>query len=149
MQSSTVTVATIGIVVTLVTAIVLGGIALFNTLESGQLGNLFKRHTVMMLDKSVEMVERYKNAKGQYPVSLENARAYLKEGEIYPDLDFMGPIRLGERVRHFHYEQRNDGEEYYLFGIGLDGDPFSNDDVYPTSSAVDKSDGFSRLEIGA
>lgn len=146
MRTSTI----IGIVaVTLMVVILVGGVALFNALESGHLGSLFRLHTVMMLDKSVELVERYRSSEGRYPETLARARPYLKAGEVYPDLDFMGPLKFGERVRHLYYEPGGNGKDFFLFGVGLDDKPFTGDDVYPTNSATDKSDGFKKPEIRA
>ena len=139
----------VGVVITLLAALIFGGIALFNALESGHLGHFFRPHTIMMLDKSIEVIERYKNARGEYPNSLDSTKTYLKESEIFSDMDFMGPLKLGERVRHFYYELQDNGEEYYLLGVGMDGKPFSEDDVYPTDSAIEKSDGFKKPYIGA
>ncbi len=139
----------VGVVVTLLAALIFGGIALFNALESGHLGHFLRPHTIMMLDKSIEIIERYKNTRGEYPDSLDRTKAYLKEGEIFPDMDFMGPLKLGERVRHFYYELKDNGEDYYLFGVGMDSKPFSEDDVYPTDSAIEKSDGFKKPKPGA
>ena len=145
MQTSTV----IGVVATLIVVIIIGTVALFNALQSGHLGYIFRPHTVMMLDRSIEMVERYKSAWGQYPKTLGNTRTFLKEGETFPDLDFMGPLKFGERIRHLHYEPIGNGEAYYLFGVGLDDKPFSEDDVYPTNGAIEKSNGFRKLEVSA
>ncbi len=137
------------IVIALILVLVAVGVALFNALGSGYLGQLFKPHTVMMLDLSVTLVERYKDAQGHYPETLESSKKYLVEGEIFPDMDFMGPLKMGERVRHFYYAPTEDGASYYLFGIGLDDEPFTDDDVYPSKSATEQSDGFVEPEINA
>ena len=142
--------ATAGVIVVfLVASIVAGGIALFNALRAGYLGQFFRPHTVMMLDLSVELLERHKDNEGRYPDALDSAKEYLRDGEIFPDMDFMGPLKLGERVRHFYYETEEHGQVYYLFGIGLDGEPFTDDDVYPTREATENSDGFKKPEINA
>ena len=142
--------AVIGVIVlALILVLVAVGVALFNALGSGYLGQLFKPHTVMMLDLSVNLVERYKDAQGRYPETLERAKQYLKEAEVYPDMDFMGPLKMGERVRHFYYAPIEDGRRYYLFGIGLDDEPFTDDDVYPSKGATEQSDGFLEPEINA
>ena len=125
------------------------GMAVMNVLKTGKLGYFFEPHTVMMLDKSVEMLERYKTDEGDYPIKLENVKDYLNESEVFIDGDFMGPMEFGEKLRPFHYERLDEENAYYLFGIGLDGVPFTEDDVYPGEGAVETSAGFRKPDSGA
>ena len=125
------------------------GMAVMNVMKTGKLGMFFEPHTVMMLDKSVEMLERYKTDQSNYPIKLENVKDYLSEDELFINGDFMGPMNFGEKLRPFHYERLDEGNAYYLFGIGLDGVPFTEDDVYPGEGAIETSAGFKKPSHGA
>ena len=141
-----------GIILLLVVAIVVipqAGMAFMNVLKTGKLGFLWEPHTVMMLDKSVELLERYRSSQDEYPIKLENVKDLLKEGEVFLNGDPMGPMIMGEKLRPLHYERLEEDKSYYLFGIGLDGKPFSEDDVYPNEEAVKNSAGFKKPDTGA
>lgn len=120
-----------------------------NTLKTGTFGFFWKPHTVVILNHSTAMIERYKSEQGEYPTKLENVKDNLNEGEVFLYGDPMGPMIFGEKLRPLHYERLEEGKAYYLFGIGLDGQPFSKDDVYPDQEAIKDSVGFRKPEIGA
>lgn len=125
------------------------GMAFMNVLKTGKLGFFWEPHTVMLLNKSVELLERYKSSQGEYPAKLENLKNNLKEGEIFLNGDPMGPMVFGEKLRPFYYELIEEGGSYYLFGIGLDGKAFSEDDVYPSEEIIKNGTGFKKPDIGA
>ena len=103
----------------------------------------------MILNHSTAMIERYKNERGEYPIELENVKAILAEDEVFIYGDPMGPMVFGEKLRPLYYERLKEGESFYLFGIGLDGQPFSEDDVYPDPEVIKESVGFRKPNIGA
>ncbi len=79
----------------------------------------------------VRNIEYFKLQNGVYPKSMDEIRASLKEGEMIFSFDVSGPAVMEGKQRDFYYEVINDGNNYFLFGIGVDSTPFTEDDIYP------------------
>ena len=80
----------------------------------------------------VQALELYKTQNGYYPESLK----LLKES--FPKWTWLviydaSILRIEER-RYFYYEII-DKDHYYLLGVGLDGMPFTSDDILPKIQA--------------
>jgi hypothetical protein len=81
------------------------------------------------LDGLVPAIEHFRQTRGRYPDSLEELQPTLgpaSESAIYDPSD----VSLRESPREFFYA-REGREGYYLRGIGLDGEPFTRDDLLP------------------
>ena len=62
---------------------------------------------------------------------MEELRSNLKEGEMVFSYDMSGPMGMGKTPRDFYYSVINNGQNYLLFGIGVDAIPFTEDDIFP------------------
>lgn len=78
----------------------------------------------------VQAIEFYKTQNGHYPESLEVLRQSLPENSmvfVHDPTD----VQMGGEPRYYHYELKGQNH-YYLLGVGLDGKPYTNDDVLPS-----------------
>ncbi len=91
----------------------------------------FEVHAISAMTSLVRHVEYYKLQYGNYPESMAALRENLKEGEMVFSFDMSGPLNMGVQQRDFYYEITNGGENYLLFGIGQDAQPFTQDDIFP------------------
>lgn len=108
-------------------------------------GKDFEPHAISAMTSLIRNIEYIKIQNGTYPQSMEEVRANLKEGEMVFSFDVSGPMKMGEQQRDFYYEVVNDGNNYLLFGIGVDATPFTEDDIYPIIDPVkDKNIGWLR-----
>ena len=106
-------------------------------------GEAFEPHAISAMTSLVRNIEYMKLQNGSYPVSMEEIRGNLKEGEMVFTYDMSGPMKMGTQQRDFYYEVVNSGENYLLFGIGLDAIPFTEDDIYPIIDPIkDKNIGW-------
>ncbi|MES2835589.1 MAG: hypothetical protein V4707_12875 [Pseudomonadota bacterium] len=83
---------------------------------------------VSQLNQLVPYVELYKQQNGRYPASLKDVA-----GVIPPNTPVMinDPSHVDVSTpREFFYQQFGD-DHYYLRGLGLDGQPFTADDILP------------------
>ena len=92
---------------------------------------MFEPHVRSILTTMVRHIEFYKLQNDRYPSDLAELRSSLKEGEMVLTFDVSGPLKFGEKAREFHYEVIGGGSKYVLLGVGADGKPFTEDDVYP------------------
>ncbi|HWB59491.1 MAG TPA: hypothetical protein VG733_08365 [Chthoniobacteraceae bacterium] len=89
------------------------------------------KETPLILNRAVADLEAYKAGHGHYPASLQEASA----GSMRLRTDFTDPIaieRLEFSNQFFYYELSPDGASYYLRSVGLDGKPFTADDIVPS-----------------
>jgi hypothetical protein len=100
-----------------------------------QRGGIYDSLRVRLAESSlinlVKSIEFYKLQNGIYPVSLDElAKSQKKSDE---PIFIMDPTIVGPRVqgREFYYEVTKDGSSYYLLGVGIDGIPFTSDDILP------------------
>jgi hypothetical protein len=107
------------------------GVILPNAFKSGKFSQGFEQHAISAMTSLVRNIEYFKLQNSRYPNSMEEIRANLKEGEMLFTYDVSGPMTMGEQQRDFYYEVINDGNNYLLFGVGVDAAPFTADDIYP------------------
>jgi hypothetical protein len=81
------------------------------------------------LTQLVQAVEFYKVQKGRYPESLKTLEASLPKESMVFGHD-PTDIHMKGEMRYFYYQLR-DENHYYLLGVGLDGNPFTDDDILP------------------
>lgn len=84
----------------------------------------------------VQAIEFYKVQNKTYPVSLEELKKSLPEKSMIFIADPTDVHMQGES-RNFYYE-RIDDNHYYLLGVGMDGKPFTKDDILPTIPSAPK-----------
>lgn len=85
----------------------------------------------------VQAIEFYKTQNGKYPNSLEVLRRSLPENSmvfVYDTTD----VSMSDKPRYYYYEVV-DEEHYYLLGVGVDGQPFTEDDILPKVQAIPQS----------
>lgn len=85
------------------------------------------------LGQLVQSIEFHKLQHGQYPESL----AALQQAQPKTPLFVIDPTdtRLTDTPRLFHYE-RVGAEHYYLRSAGMDGVPFTADDIVPNTDTA-------------
>jgi hypothetical protein len=77
-------------------------------------------------------VEFYKVEHGVYPDSLQQIDPQRNGVSIFDPLQ---PWGADHQVRYFYYQKV--GEKYWLFSVGLDGKPFTSDDIFPVMNPAD------------
>lgn len=82
--------------------------------------------TILLSD--VQAIELYKLQNGVYPSSLGELSKAFPQGMPVFIQDPM--VSSAEKPFNLYYERSNDGG-YYLLSVGLDGIPFTEDDVVP------------------
>ncbi|PLY05046.1 MAG: hypothetical protein C0625_13495 [Arcobacter sp.] len=118
-------------------SVVLYGSMFYKLFQGDGLGGKnFEPHAISAMTSLVRNIEYIKLQSGSYPKNMEEVRGNLKEGEIVFSYDVSGPMKMGQKQRDFHYEVINNGNNYLLFGVGLDAEPFTQDDIYPLIDPV-------------
>jgi hypothetical protein len=82
--------------------------------------------TINSLAPSIEL---YKIQNGSYPESLKVLQRSLPKDGFVTVFD-PSAVTLGGEPRYFFYERVGE-DHYYLRGLGLDGKPFTEDDIVP------------------
>ena len=77
----------------------------------------------------VQAIEFYKVQKGSYPDSLDTLKESLPKNSMVFVFDVTDMSSEG-KPRNYHYELIDDSS-YYLLGVGVDGKPFTADDIVP------------------
>jgi hypothetical protein len=101
--------------------------------RGGIYDELRQRHAQNLLNQLVQSIEFYHVAHGAYPASLEELQKASPNSTI-----FIGDpidVAFNSRPRYFYYERART-DHYYLRGVGMDGQPFTADDIVPQ---IDKS----------
>lgn len=88
------------------------------------------------LTQLVQSIEFYKVQNGRYPEDLDALKESLPENSFVFIYDAT-QAGFGGEPQLYYYDPFNE-EEYYLLGVGLDGVPFTSDDILP---AIDNSAG--------
>lgn len=89
------------------------------------------------MNSLVQALEFYKAQHGEYPRSLEMLDESLSDNSrvfIFDPTD----IRFNSEPRKFYYELVDD-KSYYLLSVGLDGQPFTSDDILPNVDVLPDS----------
>ncbi|MFZ1414941.1 MAG: hypothetical protein WAS73_10250 [Defluviicoccus sp.] len=117
------------------TLVLYGALFYFGFLQRGGVyDELRVRLAQGTINSLVPSIEFYKTQNGKYPESLEALQGWLpKEGFVSVfDPSIAG---LGAQPRYFFYERVGD-DHYYLRGLGVDGKPFTPDDIVPQVPSV-------------
>ncbi|HEY5038815.1 MAG TPA: DUF255 domain-containing protein [bacterium] len=95
--------------------------------REGIMGQAWEKITVDGLTQTVKNIEFYKMEHGQYPKALTDLPSDAKKN-IY-DMEAMhGNLH---DLKLFLYDVQLDGQTYYLFSRGPDGEAFTADDLFP------------------
>ncbi len=115
------------------------GLASFLTNYAFQGTFIRSKLTQIVLDNIQENIEKYKVTYGEYPDSLEDLKKTPSDGAAeftYDLMDIKGkfsPRRL--------YFKKVDNTHYYLRSSGVDGIPFTPDDMTPQLSSSQQPSG--------
>ncbi len=91
-----------------------------------------------MLVSAVKEIEFYKVQNGRYPQDLKDVAPKGKPQGFVSIYD-PSQIRLGDREsKLFHYALVNGGTNYHLLSKGVDGQPYTEDDVHPALDDTQK-----------
>ena len=112
-------------------SVVLYGTLFYKAFNDNEFSKGFEVHAVSAMTSIVRQIEYYKLQHGAYPESMAALRENLKEDEMVFSFDMSGPLNIGGQQRDFYYKVLNNGENYLLFGIGQDAEPFTQDDIFP------------------
>jgi hypothetical protein len=82
------------------------------------------------LTKLVTAIEGYRAETGHYPPRLAVFTQLPYSLKLVNTTDFSAGVF--SRPREYQYELASDRRTYALFGVGLDGEPNTADDVHPT-----------------
>lgn len=86
------------------------------------------------LDQLVVNIEFYKKEHHVYPDSLEQL---TKEQQF---LSIYDPVQIYTKSKYGHkYFYKKEGTNYILFAIGIDGVPYTDDDIFPSSRYFDST----------
>lgn len=99
-------------------------------------GGVWGKFSVTLLTRLVHTIEYYKIENGEYPVRLTKMKEELSNDSmimIYDPLFF-----FVKRQRVFYY-RIIDKDHYYLFSVGVDNKPFTEDDIYPNINVKKES----------
>lgn len=87
--------------------------------------------TKFQLNRTMQEVEIYKLANGNYPDNLQELKSQDKH---VPIIDPLSQHFLSKKFTYFNYKKIGDSN-YTLFSSGLDQTPNTSDDIYPNLSA--------------
>lgn len=117
----------------LVTVLLFGVVfpSLMSQLDDPKFYKTFEPQAKSAMTLLVRTIEYYKLQNSRYPTSLEELRESWSEGEMVVTFDFSAPTNADEEQPEFYYEVVRDGQNYLLFGVGQDREPFTEDDIFP------------------
>src|SRR3989344_6747086 len=86
------------------------------------------------LPNAVNAIEAYKARFGKYPNTIEDLKQISNDPLIFIDQmqlvkKVSNPNETNNEGLYFYYQ--NNGETYVVFSKGIDGQPFTEDDIYP------------------
>jgi len=119
------------------TIILFGGSFYFGLKQRGGVyDKLRARQAQANLDSLVQSIEYYKVQHGTYPESLKALQESLPKDSLVSILVHdLTEVKSGLHQRYFFYERVGE-DHYYLRSLGLDGQPFTSDDIVPQVSAM-------------
>lgn len=103
-------------------------------LHGGILDRLVTVFTQAGVDALVEPIELHKEKFGTYPDSLSALQKAQTQGIILTILDPTN-VKISRKLTDYYYQRTVDGH-YFLRSLGIDGRPFTADDVVPRVSDV-------------
>lgn len=125
----------LGILGILITIVLFGLLFYFGFVQRGGVFDELRTKMVQeqQLPNTVNAIEGYKARFGKYPEKIEDLKKVANDPWIIMDqLQLVNQALTGQNLSeqsYFYYE--NKGDTYYLFSRGIDGQPFTQDDVFP------------------
>jgi len=117
----------LGIIGILITIGLYGGLFYFGFVKRGGMyDNLRTGMVKSQLPNTINAIESYKVRYGKYPDTIEDLS---KIADAFSYTDPLQIVGFENRTTTYYYE--NKGSYYYLFSKGVDGQPFTKDDVFP------------------
>ncbi|WP_136809924.1 type II secretion system protein GspG [Desulfosediminicola flagellatus] len=101
--------------------------------RGGVFDDLSKQLAESQLTDLVKHIEYYRIQNGSYPETLEDLQPKDKT-DIQSFVFIYDPMNKGLKLNSqnkYYYTLFNEGQKYYLFSSGIDGIPFTQDDIYP------------------
>ncbi len=95
------------------------------------------------LPNTINAIEAYKARFGEYPNAIEELEMISDDPFVIVDL--LQVVMGNDKNPNYYYEYR--GNHYYLFSRGVDGLPFTDDDVFPVIKGNPLTIGFRRPGI--
>jgi len=127
--------AIIGTLGVCLTVALYGGLFYFGSIQRGGVyDSLREEMAEHNLSSLVQTIEFYKLQNDVYPSSLSKLAESQSEGQPVFIFDPTTMVTNSE-PRTFYYELTEDGSGYYLLGVGIDGIPFTSDDLLPKIEA--------------
>lgn len=124
------TLALIGALGILFTMVLYGSLFFFGFVQRGGVyDDLRKQLAETTITPLVQSIEYYKVQNGSYPPDLETLHQSLPKDAMVIVVDPSKVILDDTDSVYFYYE--NLGDTYYLLGTGMDGLPFTDDDILP------------------
>ena len=119
----------LGIIGMLVTIGLYGGLFYFGFMQRGGVYDDLRTTMVQetQLPNTINAIEAYKARFGSYPEKIDDLKKVSNDPLIV--VDQLQAANLKTEDNTFYYE--NKGDYYYLFSKGVDGQPFTEDDVFP------------------
>jgi len=99
--------------------------------RGGKAGLYSEMVSKQILPDAAYTIEVYKVRFGKYPDSIKD----IEEISIYSMIE--DPIQpynnsyKTDKDKDVYFYYQNNGETYYIFSKGIDGQPFTEDDIYP------------------
>jgi len=122
----------IGVVATIPSVLIYGSLTLYNFTASGRDG--WTTFCKPQMDQLVKNIEFYKKEYHRYPDSLE---------QLTKDQEFLfinDPVQSFTNTKYGNiYVYKNEGSKYILFSMGVDGIPYTKDDIFPSTKYFDST----------
>jgi hypothetical protein len=113
------------------TVLLYGGLFYLGFIQRGGIYDEMRRRMAQtQLNSLVPTIEFHKVATGAYPRSLEELQKSQPKNSFVFVIDPIDMTVFGRAPRPFYYERVGE-DHYYLRSAGLDGAPFTDDDVVP------------------
>ncbi len=113
-----------------VTLVLYGGLFYFGFVKRGGIyDELRVKLAETTLTSLVQSIEFYRIQNGTFPDSLDTLQKSLPKDSLTFVFD-PTDMQLSKKPRYFYYEVVDEAH-YYLRGVGLDGKPFTDDDILP------------------
>jgi len=84
------------------------------------------------LPNTINAIEAYKVRFGKYPDTIEDIKKISNDPFVIIDqMQMIKKALESNRDNDTYFYYQNNGETYYVFSKGVDGQPFTEDDIFP------------------
>ena len=130
----------LGIIGILISIGLYGSLFYFGFIQRGGIYDNLRTQMVQeqQLPNTINAIEAYNARFGKYPDKISDLKKISSDPWIYIDqLQLVKQAFNGQNESeqtYFYYENKRD--TYYLFSKGVDGQPFTQDDVFPLDNST-------------